>query len=113
MASDGDALGIDRHRDPADYEVTFFVVYDPRERVVFRVEAPYGVTRDETVRDRLTRQVLRDVAATRGPPAAVAKADALARISRGETAAIRERFEEQFEADSLRTYDDVRWIEEE
>jgi hypothetical protein len=113
MASDGDALGIERRRDPADYEVTFFVVYDPRERVVFRVEAPYGVTRDEAVRDRLTRQVLRDVAAARGPPAAVAKADALARISRGETAAIRERFEEQFEADSLRTYDDVRWIEEE
>jgi hypothetical protein len=113
MASDGDALDIERRRDPADYEVTFCVVYDPRDRVVFRLEAPYGVTRDPEVREALTRQVLRDVAASRGPPAAVAKADALARISRGETAAIRERFEETFEADSLRTYDDVRWTAEE
>jgi hypothetical protein len=109
MASDGDALGVDRERDPVDYEVTFFVVFEPREGVVFRVEAPYGVTRDPAVRERLTRGVLRDVAARRGPPEAVAKADSLARISVGEKTAIRERFAERFDADSLRTYDDARW----
>jgi hypothetical protein len=109
MAADGDALGVDRALDPEEYEVTFFVVFEPREGVVFRVEAPYGATRDPDVRDRITRQVLRGVAARRGPPEAVAKADALARISAAEKAAIRERFEERFDADSLRTYDDVRW----
>jgi len=62
------------------YEVTFFVVYDPREDLLYRVESPYGITRDEGTRDAITRQVLADVAAERGPPLAVRKADELARI---------------------------------
>jgi hypothetical protein len=109
MAADGDAMGIDRALDADAYEVTFFVLFDPREAVVFRVEAPYAVTRDEATRERLTRYVLREVAAERGPPRPVAKADSLARIGAGEKSALREKFEEQFDAESLRTYDDVRW----
>lgn len=112
VAADGDALGIDRRLDPLDYEVTFFVVYDPRRDLCYRVEAPFGVTRDEDVRRRLTRQVLRDVAGTRGPPPAIEKADELASIGRDEKAALRRKFEERFDSESIRTYDDVRWGEE-
>jgi hypothetical protein len=109
MAADGDALGVDRALEPEAYEVTFFVLFDPREAVVFRVEAPYAVTRDEETRERLTRYVLREVAAERGPPRPVAKADSLARIGAAEKVALREKFEDRFDAESLRTYDDVRW----
>jgi len=49
------------------------------------------------------------VATTRGPPAAVKKADALARISATEKAALRRKFEERFDSDQQATYDDRRW----
>jgi len=109
LAADGDALGVDRRRDPDDYEVTFFVVYDPREDLCYRVEAPAGLTRDADERDRLTRQILRDVAVTRGPPTVVERADALARIGVDEKAALRRKFEERLDSEFVRTYDDVRW----
>ena len=109
LAADGDALGVDRQRDPADYEVTFFVVYDPREDLCYRIEAPAGLTRDADARDRLTRQILRDVAVSRGPPTVVGRADALARIGVDEKAALRRKFEERLDSAFVRTYDDVRW----
>jgi hypothetical protein len=109
LAADGDALGADRRRDPDDYEVTFFVVYDPREDLCYRVEAPAGLTRDADARDRLTRQILRDVAVSRGPPTVVERADALARIGVDEKAALRRKFEERLDSPFVRTYDDVRW----
>jgi hypothetical protein len=112
LAADGDALGIDRRRDPADYEVTFFVVYDPRQDLCYRVEAPAGLTRDADARDRLTRAVLRDVATARGPPPVVNRADALARIGVDEKAALRRKFEQRLDSPFVRTYDDVRWDEE-
>jgi len=112
LAADGDALGVERQRDPVDYEVTFLVVYDPREDLCYRVEAPAGLTRDPDARDRLTRQVLRDVATARGPPPVVERADALARIGVDEKAALRRKFEERLDSPFVRTYDDHRWGEE-
>ena len=109
MAADGDALGIDRELDPELYEPTFTVVYDPRTDVTYKLEAPYAFTRDAETRDRLTRQVLAEVATTRGPPEAVAKADELARIDATEKAALRRKFEERFDSDQQATYDDLRW----
>ncbi len=82
MAADGDALGIERSLDPEDYEVTFFVLYDPRSDLVFRVEAPYAFTKDPECRTKLTRQILHDVAREQGPPLAIGKADELAKIDR-------------------------------
>jgi len=110
MAAAGEDLGVDLARDPADYEVTFAVVYDPRDDVVYKVEAPAGVTDDADVREALLRQVLAAVAAERGPPLAVHKADELARISREEKASLRRTLEREFDADRDRTYDDVRWL---
>ncbi len=109
LASDGDALGIERELDPELYEVTFFVVYEPRTDVLYRVEAPYAFTRDSAVRERLTKRILHDVAVARGPPPSVAKADELARISVHEKTALRRKLEERFDSDSVRTYNDVRW----
>ena len=109
MAADGDALGIDRELDPVLYEPTFMILYDPRTDVTYKLEAPYAFTRDETTRDRLTQQVLAEVATTRGPPEAVGKADELARIAATEKAALRRKFEERFDSDQQATYDDQRW----
>ena len=109
MAADGDALGVDRELDPALYEPTFMIVYDPRTDVTYKLEAPYAFTRDAATRERLTRQVVAEVAATRGPPEPVSKADALARISASEKAALRRKFEERLGSDQQATYDDLRW----
>jgi hypothetical protein len=112
LAADSDALGVDRRRDPEEYEVTFFVAYDPREDLCYRVEAPAGLTRDSDARARLTRQILRDVATARGPPPVVERADSLARIGVDEKTALQRKFEERLESAFVRTYDDTRWGEE-
>ncbi len=113
MAPGGEDLGVGRELDPEAYEVTFCVLYDPREDVVFRLEAPYAFTRDEATREALVRQALTEVAAERGPPLAVRKADDLARISRDEKEALRTTLEREFDSDRHRTYDDVRWADDE
>jgi hypothetical protein len=95
--------------DPAAYEVTFFVVYDPRDDLVYRVEAPYAVTRDDAVREQLTTQVLSEVAAERGPPKAVGKADSLASIDRQGKETLKDRIEREFETERRRDFDEQRW----
>ena len=104
-----DALGIERTLDPELYEVTFFVVYDPRDDLCYRVEAPYAFTRDEDLRERLRMQVLHEVAAEQGPPLPVAKADELARIDAGANEQLRRRIERELDSERHREYDDKRW----
>ncbi|ELZ06751.1 DNA double-strand break repair nuclease NurA [Natrialba aegyptia] len=112
LSAEGDALGVERRLDREQYEVTFFVVYDPREDLLFRIEAPYAFTRDPDTRERLTMQLLQDVAIAHGPPAIVEKADELARISAPEKQSLRETLETQFDTSRKRTYDDHRWADE-
>ena len=100
---------VPRELDPEAYEVTFAIVYDPRTDTVYRVEAPRAVTADEERRERLLRQVLKDVALQKGPPLAVAKADRLARIGRGETDALRRALETALDSELDTNYDDDRW----
>ncbi|WP_299265928.1 DNA double-strand break repair nuclease NurA [Halorientalis sp.] len=102
-------LELTKELDPEAYEVTFFVIYDPREELIYRVEAPYAFTEDPGLREDLAMQVVGDVAAQTGPPLAVEKADELARISRQEKAALQRQLEETFSSDRQREYDDVRW----
>lgn len=113
FAEDGDALGIERHHPKEDYEVTFFAIYDPRDDILYSVEAPYGVTKDEETRESLQIQMLSEVAAQRGPPEAVAKADELARISAREKEGLRRMIEGELDTELSRTYDDLRWGGEE
>ncbi|WP_439027412.1 DNA double-strand break repair nuclease NurA [Haloarchaeobius sp. DT45] len=109
LSRDGDALGVERRLDAAEYEVTFCAIYDPRDDLVYRLEAPYAFTRDEEVRKTLRLFALQEIAAEGGPPLAVAKADELARISRDEKGALTETLEETFDARRTRDYDDTRW----
>lgn len=112
LAADGDALGVERKLDSELYQVTHFAVYDPRRDVLYVVEAPYAFARDEEVRRAITTQVLSDVAATRGPPEPIAKADELARISVDEKTSLRRKLETELDSESVRSYNDVRWGEE-
>ncbi|MEZ3115247.1 DNA double-strand break repair nuclease NurA [Halobaculum sp. MBLA0147] len=112
MSTTGEALGVERRLDREAYEVTFALLYDPRTDVLFKIEAPYAVTRDPSTREALTRQLVGEVADRAGPPVAVSKADEIAGIGRGEKASLREEFAERFDSDQHTTYDDVRWDEE-
>ena len=109
LAGDELDLGYERTLEASAYEVTFLVVYDPREDLVYRVEAPYAFTRKQPCRERLTRFVLSAVAGERGPPLAVGKADELARIDRQGKQTLRRRIEREFETDRQRSYNDRRW----
>ncbi|ADJ14715.1 DNA double-strand break repair nuclease NurA [Halalkalicoccus jeotgali] len=109
FAKDGDALGLERRHTAADYEVTFFAIYDPRDDLLYTVEAPYGVTKDEETRTALQTQMLAEVATQRDPPEAVAKADELARISAREKDSLRRMIEDELDTELTRTYDDRRW----
>lgn len=113
FAADGDAMGFERSHPTEDYEVTFFALYDPRDDVLYTVEAPYGVTKDEEIRNDLQTQMLSEVASQRGPPQAVAKADELARISAREKESLRRMIEGELDTERSRTYDDLRWGGEE
>jgi hypothetical protein len=110
MLADG-SLAIDRERnlDEAAYEVTFFVVYDPRDDLVYRVEAPYAFTADPDLRADLTTHLLSEVAGERGPPLPVGKADELARIDRAGKRTLRRRIEREFDTSRQTGYNDKRW----
>jgi len=113
LSADGDAFGVDRALDPEDYEVTFFPLYDPRDDLLYRIEAPYAFTKSAECRERLAMQLLADVAAERGPPLSVQKADELARISAEGTDSLRSELEAAFETEQMHGYDDHRWGSEE
>jgi uncharacterized protein YciU (UPF0263 family) len=113
MSTAGDRLDVDLDLDPEAYEVAFCVLYDPRDDVVYKLEAPMGLVDDDDRRTAVTRQVLSEVAAERGPPLAIHKADELARISRDEKESLRQALEREFQSERDRTYDDLRWLDEE
>ncbi|PSQ48513.1 nuclease [Halobacteriales archaeon SW_7_65_23] len=109
LADDTISLDRDTQLDNSDYEVTFCVVYDPRDDLVYRIEAPYAFTRDPAVRSQLTTQLLSEIAAERGPPLAVGKADELARIDREGKRTLRRRIEREFDTRQQESYNDKRW----
>ncbi|WP_411964266.1 DNA double-strand break repair nuclease NurA [Haloferax sp. YSMS24] len=111
MSAEGEAFDVDRSLDPEQYTLTFFVLYDPRTDVCYRVEAPYAFTKDEATRENLMHHIVRDVAATRGPPLAVEKADELARVSVGEKAALRRKLSDRLSSDQMKSYDNIRWVD--
>ncbi len=102
---------IDRQFDPTAYEVTFFMLYDPRSDLLFRIEAPYGLVADKQRRERITRWILREVAAEEGPPRPVAKADTLAHIGRQSTDALQRALADTFETERRSDYNQQRWGE--
>ncbi len=109
LAGDSPAVECDRALDASAYEVTFFVVYDPRDELVYRIEAPHAFTAEPGLRADLTGHLLSEIAGERGPPLPVGKADELARIDREGKRTLRRRIEREFDTDQRRTYDDRRW----
>ena len=111
VSADASLFDLERTLDPEDYEVTFFVLYEPRSDLLYRIESPYGITKDPERREQLTKWILKEVATQQGPPEAVAKADELARISKDETAALQSEFEIKFNTEQHKDYDSHRWNE--
>lgn len=99
----------DRALEAEEYEVSFFVVYDPRTDLVYRIEAPVAVTSDEDLRIDIRDYVLAEIARERGPPRVIQKADDLARIDRQGKETLRNRLEREFETSQQQRYNDHRW----
>lgn len=93
------------------YEIAFFVVYDPRTDVAYKVELPWGLAATESIREAVQTHVVREVAAEAGPPAAIARADSLARIGHEETDALVAALADAFDSREATSYDDIRWTD--
>ncbi|AKJ40003.1 DNA double-strand break repair nuclease NurA [Methanosarcina barkeri] len=90
---------------PEDYALCFFMLYVPYKYVVFKVEAPYGLVKDEFLRMQMTKKVLFDLSLY-GFPLTLTKADHLAKIRKVEREEI-DKFFENMNPDT--TYNDTRW----
>ncbi|MGB9132205.1 MAG: DNA double-strand break repair nuclease NurA [Methanosarcina sp.] len=90
---------------PEDYALCFFMLYVPSTDVVFKVEAPYGLIKDDFLRMQITKKVLFDIS-LHGFPLTLTKADHLAKIRKVEREEI-DKFFENMNPDI--TYNDTRW----
>lgn len=106
---EADNRHLDRALDAEQYRVTFCVVYDPRHDFVFKIEAPKAFTDDPETRERIERQILREIAVQQGPPKSVTKADELAAIDRPSADSLVEAFERSLNTERDENYNAVRW----
>lgn len=90
---------------PEDYALCFFMLYVPSTDVVFKVEAPYGLIKDDLLRMQITKKVLFDLS-LHGFPLTLTKADHLAKIRKVERQEI-DKFFENMSPDI--SYNDTRW----
>ncbi|MFY9201779.1 MAG: DNA double-strand break repair nuclease NurA [Methanosarcina flavescens] len=90
---------------PEDYALCFFMLYMPSKDFVFKVEAPYGLIKDDYLRMQITKKVLFDLS-LHGFPLTLTKADHLAKIRKVEKEEI-DKFFENMNPDI--TYNDIRW----
>ncbi|QLC33025.1 DNA double-strand break repair nuclease NurA [Halarchaeum sp. CBA1220] len=105
----GGRLDLDLALDAESYEVAFCVLYDPRTDTVYKAELPRVFAEDDGVRERVTDQLVRDVAAAGGPPDAVGRADELARISVSEKRQLVDAMADAMETEPREGYDVDRW----
>ncbi|MGB9964819.1 DNA double-strand break repair nuclease NurA [Halobacterium hubeiense] len=107
--ADSSELGVERDLPAEEYEVAFFVVYDPRTDLVHKVELPRAFADSEDCRDAVERYVTSQVSAEAGPPKPVGKADELARIGATEKEELVRKLEQSFDSRRDENYDDQRW----
>ncbi|GGN07303.1 DNA double-strand break repair nuclease NurA [Halarchaeum nitratireducens] len=105
----GERLDLDLELDAEAYEVAFCVLHDPRTDTVYKAELPRIFAEDEATRERVTDQLVRDVAAAGGPPAAVGRADELARISVREKRHLVDAMADAMDTEPREGYDVDRW----
>lgn len=91
------------------YDLAIMVVFDPREQLIFRVEAPRAIIENEANREALTRHVLSGIATEGGPPPTIRKADELARIGRGERRLLKRELALAVGSTEVPRYDELRW----
>jgi hypothetical protein len=97
-----------KHEFPAeDYSLTFFMVFVPKMNTIFKVEAPYGLVKNDEMRWQITRKVLYDIALN-GIPKTLFKADSVAKIQLSERKQIISRFRNS-RIDT--SYNEIRWGE--
>jgi hypothetical protein len=93
--------------DAEDYALSFFMAYVPKLNTIFKIESPYGLVKNEELRNRMTRKVLYDLALN-GIPKTLSKADSIAKIPVPERKNIIDRFRNS-KIDT--NYNSVRWDE--
>ncbi len=91
-----------------DYALCFFMAYVPKLSTIFKIESPYGLIKNEELRNRMTRKVLYDLSLG-GIPKTLSKADSIAKIPVSERRHIIDRFRNS-KIDT--TYNDTRWDEQ-
>ncbi len=96
------------HKFPCEYyALTFFMVYVPSMNTIFKIEAPYGLTKDEEMRDMIKTKVLHDLSVNK-IPLTLSKADSIAKIRLAE----RKQIIRDFRSMRVDTeYNDIRWSE--
>lgn len=96
------------HKFPCEYyALTFFMVYVPSMNTIFKIEAPYGLTRNEGMRDMIKTKVLHDLSVNK-IPLTLSKADSIAKIRLAE----RKQIIRDFRSMRVDTeYNDIRWSE--
>ncbi len=91
------------------YDLAMMVVYDPRENLVFRIEAPRFLIEEDSTREQITWHILSGIAREGGPPPTLRKADELARIGRGERRILKRELASALTSTEVPRYDDIRW----
>jgi len=90
---------------PEDYAICFFMVYEPAKKVIFKIEAPYGLIKDEKIRQEIQKKIFFDISIN-GFPFTLSKADTIAKIRRIE----KEEIDTQFvNMNPDLNYNDFRW----
>ncbi|MFB6284393.1 MAG: DNA double-strand break repair nuclease NurA [Halobacteria archaeon] len=94
--------------EPMDLSPCCFFIRDPRRDRLFKVEALRYFVEDATVREKITKQVLKEVA-NDGVPRCVAKADELARIPVDQKKGLIDELETTMGTRENKGYDRERW----
>ncbi|MDV0447724.1 hypothetical protein MsAg5_16360 [Methanosarcinaceae archaeon Ag5] len=90
-----------------DYSLAFFMIYVPYESdgLLFKIESPYGLVKNEDMRAKITRKMLYELSIDI-IPATLRKADNVAKIGIQEKNEIKDLFSKETVD---RTYNNVRW----
>jgi hypothetical protein len=101
-------IGILDHKNPL-YDLTFFMIYDPRSGVVFRVESPYAFSQNPLIRQKIENFILKEMAIYNGPPRAINKADHLAQMSNSQKVTLGKILAAHYNTRIDVNYNFIRW----
>ena len=91
------------------YNLTFFMIYDPRLDIVYRVETPYAFSSSPILREKIETFILREIAIHNGPPRSIVKADHFARLSKADRFLLKHRLANSFGSRIDVNYNSYRW----